>query len=91
MSHHGHSRMKGHHRPAASTGRRRWWHIILRKRSDEGDHVVQVGLPYPFAVFSYVSGHRDAPLSDRARLAWWLTGLAIVLGGIALIVLWARA
>jgi hypothetical protein len=52
--------------------------------------VPATGTVYP-GVFSYVSGHKDAPLTTRARLAWWLTGLAITLGGIALIVFWARA
>jgi len=84
--------MKGHHQSVEVRGDRKWWHLfILRRRDDQRDHVVRAsGTIYP-GVFSYVSGHKDSPLSDRARIAWWLTGLAIVLGGIALIVLWARA
>ena len=92
MSEHHHpDPMRGHHRPSESGVRRRWWHVLtLRNRDDQEDHVVRAtGTVYP-GVFSYVSGHKDVPLTPRARLAWWLTGLAITLGGIALIVLWAR-
>ena len=87
MSHHEHDPMKGRHHPEAQG--HRWWHrFVLRSRSDTTDHVVRgVGAAYP-GVFSYVSGHRDAPLSPRARLLWWLVGFAITFGGIALIVFW---
>ena len=87
MSHHEHDPMKGHHRVVNVT-RKRWWHpLVLRKRSDTGDYVVRAGLPYPYAVYSYVSGHKDAPLTTRARLLWWFAGLVIIVAGITLIVL----
>jgi len=87
--HHGHDPMKGHHHPEARG--HRWWHrFALRTRSDAADHVERSsGTVYP-GVFSYVSGHRDAPLTPLARLLWWLAGFAIVAGGITLIALWMR-
>jgi len=90
MSHHEHDPMKGHHH-ADILGRSRWWRrFALRTRSDSSDHVVRsTGAPYP-GVFSYVSGHRDAPLTPLGRLLWWLAGFAIVVTGIALIVFWMR-
>lgn len=90
MSHHEHNPMKGHPH-ADATGRSRWWHrFALRTRSDEGDHVVRgTGAQYP-GVLSYVSGHRDAPVTSLQRLLWWLAGFLIVFGGIVLIIFWMR-
>ncbi len=89
MSHHEHDPMKGHPHPGPPRRRRRRI-FVLRTRSDKTDHVVRgMGGAYP-GVFSYLSGHRDAPLTPLGRLLWWLAGLAIVAGGIALIVLWMR-
>jgi len=83
--------MKGHHRPVVRLEHKRWWHyLVLRKRSNEGDHVVRGWTPYPGAVYTYVSGHRDAPLTPRARLGWYLVFMLVVGGGIALIVYLAR-
>jgi hypothetical protein len=62
----------------------------LRKRSDHGDHVGHVsGTAYP-GINSYVSGHKDAPLTPRARALWWLAGGLIVAGGIAVLIVSAR-
>jgi hypothetical protein len=90
MSHH-ENPMKGHPRPVVRIAHKRWWHfVVLRQRSDDGDHVVRSLMPYPFAVYSYVSGHKDAPLTPRARLVWGLAFATVIVGGIALIVFWAR-
>jgi len=91
MSHHApHNAMKGHPHPGAVSGRR-WWHLFsLRTRSDATDHVVRVGATFYPGVFSYVSGHRDAPLTPRARMLWWTVDLAIIAGGILLIIFWIR-
>jgi len=87
MSHHEHNPMKGHHR-VVQLARRRWWHpLVLRRRPDTGDYVVRMAWPYPYAVSTYVSGHKDAQLTPRARLLWWLAGLAITAAGITLIIL----
>jgi len=90
MSHHEHDPMKGHPHPDG-TPRRRWWHVFtLRTRPDSTDHVVRAtGTIYP-GVFSYVSGHRDAPVTPLQRLMWWLAGFLIVFGGIVLIIFWMR-
>ncbi|MGZ4105632.1 MAG: hypothetical protein ACXVQ6_08815 [Actinomycetota bacterium] len=37
------SPMKGHHRPVVRLEKKRWWHyLVLRRRSDEGDHALIV-------------------------------------------------
>lgn len=85
--HHAHDPMKGHPHAAASP-RRRWWQ--LRTRSDSADHVVRTTPnAYP-GVFSYISGHRDAPITPLQRFLWWLAGLAIIFAGILLIIFWMR-
>jgi hypothetical protein len=86
MSHHEHDPMKGHHHPAAQA--KGGWNLFnrIRRRSNAGDHVVPGDWPYP-TVGSLSSGHKDEPLSPRARLLWWLAGLAITAAGITLIVL----
>jgi hypothetical protein len=88
MSHHEHDPMKGHHR-LEGAARRRWWHVlVLRTRSDAGDHVVRS--LWAYGVYSYVSGHRDAPLTPRAHFWWRLTDAGVITAGILLIVYWAR-
>ena len=90
MSNHTQS-MKGHHRPVVRLGRKRWWHyLVLRRRSDEGDHVVRSWLPYPYAVYTYVSGHKDATLTHEGRIVWGAIFAAVIVGGIALIIYLAR-
>jgi hypothetical protein len=86
MSHHEHDPMKGHHHPADQS--RGGWNLfkLIRRRSNASDDIVYSRWPYP-GVGSLSSGHKDAPLTPRARLLWWFTGLAIVAAGITLIVL----
>ena len=90
MSHHEHNPMKGHPH-GEGLGGSRWWHrFALRTRSDSGDHVVRsAGAQYP-GLFTYVSGHRDAPVTPLQRFLWWLAGFVIVFGGIVLIIFWMR-
>jgi hypothetical protein len=86
MSHHEHDPMKGHHHPVEPS--RGGWNLfrLIRRRSNASDRIVAGNWPYPW-VGSLSSGHRDAPLSPRARLLWWVAGLAILAAGITLIVL----
>ena len=82
MSHHEHDPMKGHHRTEASPRRRRF-RLRLRPRYDEH---LGAALPYNPWVRELVRDHRDAPISPRARLLWWLAGLAITAAGVIVII-----
>ncbi|HJT38218.1 MAG TPA: hypothetical protein VJ818_07315 [Actinomycetota bacterium] len=84
--HHAQDPMKGHPH-AGPSPRRRWWQ--LRTRSDSADHVVRTADAYP-GVFSYISGHRDAPITPLQRFLWWLAGVVIIFTGILLIIFWMR-